>query len=59
MTQDSDLVTEMQLEHVQPFIEALQNEFYINGELDLNYLQIWARELKVSDLLDRALDDTK
>jgi hypothetical protein len=25
------------------------------GELDLDYLQQWARELEVSDLLERAL----
>jgi hypothetical protein len=153
MTQDSDIVTEMQFEHVQPFIESLQDEFYMDeemiaeaierhssfniihretmfkvdvfipherpflqsqlarakkqtftfesevsakfaspedtvlsklewyrmggevsdrqwrdvlgvlkthtGELDLDYLQKWARELDVSDLLDRALDDAK
>jgi len=26
-----------------------------SGELDLDYLRKWAKELKVSDLLDRAL----
>jgi hypothetical protein len=29
------------------------------GELDLDYLLQWARELKVSDLLERALKETK
>lgn len=27
------------------------------GELDLEYLRVWARELKVSDLLERALQE--
>lgn len=35
-TQDSDIVTEMRLEHLQPFIAALQNEFYIDDEMIAN-----------------------
>jgi hypothetical protein len=27
------------------------------GRLDLDYLRLWARELKVSDLLERALKE--
>jgi hypothetical protein len=93
-TQDSDIITEMHLEHLQSFVSALQNEFYIDdemiedtilsklewyrmggevsnrqwrdvlgvlktraGELDLAYMQKWANELKVEDLLDRALKE--
>ena len=29
------------------------------GELDLDYLQKWAKELKVTDLLDRALKESE
>ncbi|GAP12802.1 hypothetical protein LARV_00538 [Longilinea arvoryzae] len=32
-TQDSDIVAEMQLEHLQPFISALQDEFYMDDEM--------------------------
>jgi hypothetical protein len=32
-TQDSDIITEMRLEHIQPFIVALENEFYIDDEM--------------------------
>jgi len=32
-TQDSDIVAEMRLEHLQPFVAALQDEFYIDGEM--------------------------
>lgn len=150
-TQDSDIVAEMRLEHLHPFVAALQDEFYVDdemiaeairrnssfniihhetifkvdvfiprsrpflqsqlaraqrqtfvfetevsakfaspedtilsklewyrlgdevsdrqwrdilgvlktraGELDLEYLRVWARELKVSDLLERALQE--
>jgi hypothetical protein len=31
-TQDSDIIAEMRLEHLQPFVSALQNEFYIDDE---------------------------
>jgi hypothetical protein len=32
-TQDVDIVAEMHLKHVQPFIAALQNEFYLEEEM--------------------------
>lgn len=32
-TQDSDIVAEMQLEHLQPFVSALQDEFYLDDEM--------------------------
>src|SRR5262245_35103774 len=32
-TQDSDIVAEMNPEHVQSFVEALQSEFYIDEEM--------------------------
>jgi hypothetical protein len=32
-TQDSDIVAEMQPKHVQPFIAALQNEFFVDEEM--------------------------
>jgi hypothetical protein len=32
-TQDSDIVTELRIEHLQPFISALQDEFYIDDEM--------------------------
>jgi hypothetical protein len=32
-TQDSDIVAEMQMEHVQPFVTALQDEFYVDDEM--------------------------
>ena len=32
-TQDSDIVAEMRLEHVQPFVSALQGEFYVDDEM--------------------------
>lgn len=32
-TQDSDIVAEMRLEHVQPFVSALQDEFYVDEEM--------------------------
>ncbi len=38
-TQDSDIVTEMRLEHLQPFIAALQNEFYIDDEMIAESIQ--------------------
>jgi hypothetical protein len=31
-TQDADIVAEMQLEHIPPFVAALQVEFYIDAE---------------------------
>jgi hypothetical protein len=32
-TQDSDIVAEMRLEHLQPFLSALQDEFYMDEEM--------------------------
>lgn len=32
-TQDSDIVAEMRLEHLQPFVSALQDEFYMDEEM--------------------------
>ncbi len=32
-TQDSDIVTEMRAEHLQPFVSALQDEFYVDEEM--------------------------
>jgi len=32
-TQDSDIVAEMRPEHLQPFILALQDEFYVDDEM--------------------------
>ena len=32
-TQDSDIIAEMRLEHLQPFVSALQDEFYIDEEM--------------------------
>jgi hypothetical protein len=32
-TQDSDLVTELRLEHIRPFVHALEGEFYIDAEM--------------------------
>ena len=32
-TQDSDIIAEMQLKHVQPFVASLQNEFFIDEEM--------------------------
>ncbi len=33
MTQDSDIVTEMRLEHLQSFVAALRDEFYVDSEM--------------------------
>jgi len=32
-TQDSDIVAEMKMEHLEPFVTALQDEFYIDDEM--------------------------
>ncbi len=32
-TQDSDVIAEMRSEHIQPFLTALQNEFFIDEEM--------------------------
>lgn len=38
-TQDSDIVAEMQLEHLQPFVTALQDEFYMDDEMIAESIQ--------------------
>ena len=38
-TQDADLVAEMRLEHVQPFVAALQDEFYVDDEMMVEAIQ--------------------
>jgi len=38
-TQDSDIVAEMHLEHLQPFVSALQAEFYIDEEMIADSIQ--------------------
>jgi hypothetical protein len=38
-TQDSDIVTEMRLEHLQPFVSALQDEFYVDEEMIAESIQ--------------------
>jgi hypothetical protein len=32
-TQDADIITEMRPEHIQPFVAALESEFYIDDEM--------------------------
>jgi hypothetical protein len=32
-TQDSDIVAEMKIEHLKPFVTALQDEFYVDDEM--------------------------
>jgi len=32
-TQDSDIIAEMRLEHLQPFVSALRDEFYVDDEM--------------------------
>ena len=38
-TQDADLVAEMRIEHVQPFVAALQDEFYVDDEMMVEAIQ--------------------
>lgn len=38
-TQDSDIVAEMRLEHLQPFVLALQDEFYMDEEMIAEAIQ--------------------
>jgi len=38
-TQDSDIVAEMRLEHLQPFVAALQGEFYVDEEMIADAIQ--------------------
>lgn len=38
-TQDADIVAEMRLEHLQPFVSELQNEFYVDDEMIAEAIQ--------------------
>jgi hypothetical protein len=38
-THDADIVAEMRSEHIQPFIEALQGEFYLDEEMIAEAIQ--------------------
>ena len=38
-TQDSDIVAEMRLEHLKPFVLALQDEFYVDDEMIVESIQ--------------------
>lgn len=38
-TQDSDIVAEMRLEHTQPFVVALEDEFYVDDEMIFESIQ--------------------
>ena len=38
-TQDSDVIAEMRLEHRQPFVAALQDEFYVDDEMIAESIQ--------------------
>jgi hypothetical protein len=38
-TQDSDIVAELRLEHLQPFVTALQDEFYVDNEMIAEAIQ--------------------
>ena len=38
-TQDSDIITEMRPEHIQPFVSSLQNEFFIDEEMIADSIQ--------------------
>lgn len=38
-TQDSDIVAEMRLEHLQPFVSVLQDEFYVDDEMIAEAIQ--------------------
>lgn len=38
-TQDSDIGAEMRLEHLQPFVAALQDEFYLDDEMMAESIQ--------------------
>jgi hypothetical protein len=39
-TQDSDIVAEMRLEHLQPFVSALEGEFYLDAEMIAESIRI-------------------
>jgi hypothetical protein len=38
-TQDSDIIAEMQLEHIQPFVSALEHDFYLDQEMIAESIQ--------------------
>jgi hypothetical protein len=38
-TQDSDIIAEMQLEHIQPFVSALETDFYLDQEMIAESIQ--------------------
>ena len=38
-TQDSDIVAEIRIEHLQPFVAALQDEFYVDDEIIAESIQ--------------------
>ncbi len=38
-TQDSDIITAMRSEHIQPFVASLQNEFFIDEEMIADAIQ--------------------
>lgn len=38
-TQDSDIIAEMRAEHLQPFVAALQDEFYVDDEMIAESIQ--------------------
>ncbi|MBW6472352.1 MAG: hypothetical protein K0B14_04440 [Anaerolineaceae bacterium] len=38
-TQDSDIVAEMRIEHLQPFVSALHGEFYLDDEMIAESIQ--------------------
>ena len=38
-TQDSDIVAEMRMEHLQPFVAALRDEFYVDDEMIAESIQ--------------------
>jgi hypothetical protein len=38
-TQDSDIITEMRPEHIPPFVETLQNDFFIDEEMIADAIQ--------------------
>jgi hypothetical protein len=38
-TQDSDIITQMQMEHIQPFVSSLQDEFFIDEEMIADAIQ--------------------
>lgn len=38
-TQDSDVITEMRLEHVRPFVAALEDEFFVDEEMIVEAIQ--------------------